>query len=116
MKPDIDLTAEEMLTIHKAIHFGQMSVTIEGTEYQISTYRNGCRYVDVKGIRFMEQDPNKSSVYAQMAREGVLITWGQRPGRWIYIETPVGSGESMLNADKLWKTNIRYPGGAQLAL
>jgi len=74
--------------IHTALHDRNIkTIDIDGTPLVILTYRNGCRYVDYGQIRFMVQNEAKSSVYADEARKGAKITWGQRPGKnWIYIK------------------------------
>ena len=37
----------------------------------------------------MTQNKAKSSIYAKKANEGMQITWGQRPGSWIYMESGI---------------------------
>lgn len=78
--------------IHTAIHTSYLNeVTINGQVYPIQTYKNGCRFVEYGGITFMEQNINKSSKYAAKARAGYHITWGMRPGDWIYMESEFNS-------------------------
>lgn len=93
-------------TIHSALHKSYVKeVTIDNVSYPIEIYRNGCRYVDYDGIRFMVQNVKKSSVYAQKAQEGFEITWGQRQGNWIYIEGHVLSPTVTVHLQGL---NIHY--------
>lgn len=75
-------------TIHCALHTSYVNeVTIDGVSYPIQVYKNGCRYIEYDNIIFMIQNINKASVYAKKAQDGYQITWGQRPGKWIYIES-----------------------------
>lgn len=81
------LTTENLKRIHKAIHGKNIvAVMINGRRYEVKIARNRCRYIDFNGIRFMEQNKYKNSEYARRARNGERITWGIRPGRWIYID------------------------------
>lgn len=75
---------------HRVIHDKSAStVLLDGTEYPVYYSANGCRYMDYKDIKFMEQNKEKQSVYASQAREGKRITWGIRFGTWIYIDDDV---------------------------
>jgi len=90
--------------IHCALHTSYVKeVTIDTVSYPIDVYKNGCRFVDYDGIRFMIQNVNKPSVYAQKAQEGFQITWGQRPGNWIYMESHILSPTVTIHLDGLNK-------------
>lgn len=76
--------------IHKALHTSyEESVTINGIVYPKNMYKNGCAYIDYGIVRFMQQNKAKSSKYADRARAGYQITWGMRPGSWIYMESEI---------------------------
>jgi len=81
---------EDCLIIDIALHSplsypaGSKVLTSLGS-HEITIAGNGCRQLFYNGIRFMEQNKNKSSQYAKLANEGHKITWGIRDGNWIYI-------------------------------
>lgn len=78
---------EILFIIHKAIHNReQTSVQIEDETFPINENEHQCRYIDYKGVRYIEQRKDKSSRYAKRANAGHLITWGMRPGKWTQIE------------------------------
>lgn len=82
------MSEENIIKIHFAIHGFEDFVIIGGKRFDVQLYKNGCRYCDAEGIRFMEQNRAKSSVWAEKARAGALITWGMRKDApWIYIES-----------------------------
>jgi hypothetical protein len=93
--------------IHSMLHKSFVKeIIIEGTTYPIEVYKNGCRFVDYDGVRFMVQNVAKSSVFAKKAQEGWQITWGQRPGKWIYMESPLLSKMVTVYLDGLPKQNL----------
>ena len=67
---------EIALNIYEAIFSNKDEVEIEGQLYPIYATRTGLRNVKYSGIWFIEQNPQKSSRYAQMAQEGHQILWG----------------------------------------
>ena len=77
--------------IHEVLHspakYPTLSTTsVGGEETQIKKASNGCRYMDIGAIRFMEQNKFKSSMYAKMANNGWKVTWGiKQSGNWLYI-------------------------------
>jgi len=79
------------LKIHEAIHTPNLSNIILPSEngieipYIISRAPNGCRQLIYNKIRFMEQNKDKSSTYAELAKQGHKVTWGIRDDKWIYI-------------------------------
>jgi hypothetical protein len=94
-------------TIHSALHKSYVKeVIIDTVSYPIETYKNGCRYVDYDEIRFMVQNVAKSSVFAKKAQEGWQITWGQRPGKWIYMESALLSTSVTVYLEGLPKQNL----------
>lgn len=75
---------------HKAIHDPNVkSLNVDGVDYPVYWSGNGCRYIDYKDIKFMEQDKKKDTATGILAREGMRITWGIRFGSWIYIDDDV---------------------------
>ena len=74
---DIESNLKEYtLAIFEAIFSKETEVEIEGSTYAIKKFKSkNLRYVDIYGYRFIEQNPNKSSKWAQMAREGSKILW-----------------------------------------
>ncbi len=43
---------------------------------EVRSFANGaCKGIDVAGFRFITQNPNTSSKFAQMARSGQKISW-----------------------------------------
>lgn len=73
-------TKEELLMIHQAIHSKSKFVTVRGEKYKIQDGKY--RQCSIKGEIFSEQNKEKSSKYAKMAREGKKITWIIREGQW----------------------------------
>lgn len=89
-----------MAQIHMALHTSYVDgITIDGVMHHKMTYKNGCRYIDYAGIRFMQQNKAKASKYAMKAQQGYQITWGMRPGDWVYME-------SEMNSDKVTVTTV----------
>lgn len=92
MKTDQRLR-EAYITIHDAIHNPTIPLVVKnlpgGETLKISKIK-GLRSVHYDGIQFIEQNPNKSSAHAKLAREGKRITWGVVPnGPWIYIDDEI---------------------------
>ena len=80
---DTEKTAEEYLTA------GRLVVAFEklfGGGRGVSRFaQSGMRYVklDKRGTILVEQNPNKQSEWAQLAREGHRIAWAMRNGRYL---------------------------------
>lgn len=79
---------------------GQISVAFEklfGGGRGVSRYaRSGLRYVKLPaGVVLVEQNPNKKSEWAQMAREGRRVAWAMREGE--YIARVVDGAVTMLD-------------------
>ena len=76
------LTEEDVIAISKAVHvLGKPAVEIQGEVLPVKVSNNNhCRYIEVVHddipIKFMEQNTQKTSKYAKMAREGHEVTWG----------------------------------------
>lgn len=84
--------------IHNAIHDPtQTHVTIGGVQRDIAVGMTekfpeeleltgvghaGCRFADVEGLTFIQQNTEKDTKYAKMATEGHVITWIVQSGRW----------------------------------
>ena len=83
---------QNWLRIHKALHEGDSQVRLldsEGKEtcsLSVLTSSQGLRYVKTQVGTFMEQNPRKTSRFAQMAREGHHLTWVIREGPWGFIQ------------------------------
>lgn len=99
-KENENLSSDTLLLIHNSIHNGTKLVIIDNKFYVIEVASNKCRYLEYSGITFMEQNKNKKkwnsekkkfyySDYAKQAREGNKITWGIKPGKWIFIKNGV---------------------------
>lgn len=71
------------LIIFQAIFSDQLNVEIEDHSYRIYKTKTGLRKVSYEGVWFIEQNPQKGSQYAQMAREGHQILWGLRNRTYI---------------------------------
>ena len=63
---------------------GETIVDLDGKGYVVYRARNGCRFVRLDGDRvLMEQNKNKDSRFALMARKGRKIGWViPSQGRW----------------------------------
>ena len=62
--------------VAEGIFSGENTIEIENESYKINTFaKSGLKYVDIDEFRFVEQNPNKSSKWAKMAREGKKIVW-----------------------------------------
>ena len=65
-------------------------IEIEGESYKVKVFtKSGLKYVDVGEYRIVEQNPKKSSKWAQMARDGKQILWVFR-GRSYYARVVDG--------------------------
>jgi len=83
MKKSHDLSNDDILKIHNAIHDKtQKVVNLKGKDWDVSVGEAGCRFVRVDGLVFIEQNKEKDTKYARMALEGKLITWICHEGRW----------------------------------
>lgn len=52
------------------------SIEVDGMVYELErTSRGRLRKFSVRGLTFMEQNPNKDSRWAEMARDGSQIMW-----------------------------------------
>ena len=77
---------ETIRLIHEALHDNDPVVLDYGKVYTPKKHSNGCRYIDYKNVRFIQQNPNKKdSIFAEKAKNGERITWGIRTGNWIFI-------------------------------
>lgn len=70
--------------IYKAMFEGKKSVVIEGKKYSVlRTSTTGLRVVYAEDMRFIEQNPEKASHWASMAREGHKIMWVIKDGHYV---------------------------------
>lgn len=61
---------------HEAIHDpSQRQVVINGVRYPITTYRNGCRFVQLGPYTVMEQNKLKNTQYGKRALMGERLSW-----------------------------------------
>ena len=62
--------------VAEAMFNNEKSVEVEGNTYNINVFpKSGLKYVDIDEFRFVEQNPNKNSNWAKMARAGKKIVW-----------------------------------------
>jgi len=55
---------------------GQFVQLPSGLSAQVKKFRSkNLRYIDWRGIRYVEQNPNSRSAYAARARQGAKIVW-----------------------------------------
>jgi hypothetical protein len=80
------LTNDDYLAIHNAIHSTANSVMINGVKMPVQLSKNNCRCVTFPKQKFMEQNKEKASNYAKMAKNGADITWIIREGKWGLIK------------------------------
>ena len=74
---------EVALKAFKSIFEGG-SVEVEGVFYTVEeTARSKLRRVSIEGYSFIEQNPEKASRWAQMAREGHSIIWVMKGKRYV---------------------------------
>ncbi|MBD3339743.1 MAG: hypothetical protein GF353_11580 [Candidatus Lokiarchaeota archaeon] len=82
----IENLEEISLKIHNALFSNKEKVKLDGKERKIKkTSRKRLRYVDISGIRFIEQNPEKDSQWAKKARNGEQITWIIKIKGWKYL-------------------------------
>lgn len=63
---------------------GEKQVAINGKKYPIEKYsKSGVKHVDILNYRFIEQNPEKDSHWAEKARNGQNIMWILKD--WDYI-------------------------------
>jgi len=77
------LSNEDMLKVHEAIHGGEDKVELSnGASYPVSWGTYGNRFVRINehGLLFIQQNIERNTSFAQMAREGKKITWMCKPG------------------------------------
>ncbi len=75
---------ETALRVYTAIFERRDSVELDGVTYLIKkTSKNKLRSVEIEGLTFIEQNPNKESRWAQLAREGHQIMWAMRGRQYI---------------------------------
>jgi hypothetical protein len=69
--------------ITEGIFSNKDMIKIENKSYKVKIFaKSGLRYVDVEGYRIIEQNPNKSSKWAKMAKEGKKIVWIFKGGKY----------------------------------
>ncbi|MER3427968.1 MAG: hypothetical protein C4334_07685 [Pyrinomonas sp.] len=62
--------------------------------------RSGVRYVELgHGLRLVEQNPNKKSRWAELARQGHRIAWVMRDGE--YLARVVDGEVEILETDRM---------------
>jgi hypothetical protein len=79
-----DKLKRNALLIYDAIFHDKDSVEIDGTVYPIKfTSRARLRKVTLGDLLFIEQNPDKSSQWAQKAREGHEIMWVMKGRKYL---------------------------------
>jgi hypothetical protein len=84
-----DMSAGIIRKISEFLYSDEHQVEIDGEIFAVKIASNGCRYIKYHGITFMEQNQNKTSAYAYLARHGYKIVWGMFPNKWMYIRDHV---------------------------
>ena len=75
---------ESALMVYEAIFSNKPSITIEGVEYFMEkTTRTDLRFFNIQEYSFLEQNPEKSSNFGELAREGSQIMWVMRGRRYL---------------------------------
>lgn len=77
-KKQTRFTELQALLIHHGLHSNHVgeTITVDKTNhYTIYKSTNGCKAVNVEGYVFMEQNRMKSGRWADMANQGVRVTW-----------------------------------------
>ncbi|NHJ02507.1 MAG: hypothetical protein EAX86_10255 [Candidatus Heimdallarchaeota archaeon] len=90
----MDQIEEAAVKIFNAIFNNQKTIDLNGECYRIQKTRTGLRNVTFKGIWFIEQNPNKDSSTAKLAREGHKLLWGIK-GRTYIIKVLDGKYERL---------------------
>ena len=64
------------ILVAEGIFSGKSTIVIENKSYKVKIFtKSRLRYVDIEGYRIIEQNPDKDSKWAKMAREGKKIVW-----------------------------------------
>lgn len=75
---------ETAIKIYDKIFSGEKKVEIDGKNYPIENYsKSGVKHVDIAKYRFIEQNPEKDSHWAEKARKGDKIMWILKD--WDYV-------------------------------
>jgi hypothetical protein len=75
---------EKALQAYQAIFSNMERIEIDGVEFLMErTPRSKLRFFNIEGYSFLEQNPQKSSHWAKLAREGSLIMWVMRGRRFL---------------------------------
>ena len=75
---------EVVLKAFKAIFGDDGTAEVDGVLYPVEeTSKSKLSYVSVEGYRFIEQNPEKASRWAQRAREGHSIMWVMKGKRYV---------------------------------
>lgn len=70
------LTDNQLLAIHRTIHSKASGVKLNGSIFNIQlASQTNCRFIQFGDIKFIEQNKNNNSFYAQEACAGSTITW-----------------------------------------
>ena len=90
----LDLTNNQLLSIHNAMHSSNKKIELNGFTYNVLTskYNSEVRYVFVEDWKFLTQNPHKKSFYGFKAKAGSEITWIVYPDRkrsWGLIENGI---------------------------
>jgi len=61
--------------VYEAVFEGVGEAEIGGEPHKLRTTKSGLHYLDLDGLRYIEQNPDKDSASAKLAREGHNILW-----------------------------------------
>jgi len=83
----LPMSKADILKVHRAIHYGEETIELNGVSYPVSWDASACRFVRIhqQGVLFIQQNIERNTSYAQMAREGHKITWMCKEGKWRVI-------------------------------
>lgn len=75
---------EVALKVYDAIFQGEEHVEVDGiTRWIEKTSKSKLRCVKIEGLLYIEQNPNKSSKWAEKARDGAQIMWVMQGRRYL---------------------------------
>lgn len=82
----VNFTTEELIMLYNAIFEDTGIKLTDGTIIPVKKQSKNLRSLEFRGVTFIEQNPNKDSSYAKLAREGHRLMWGIRDPNWILVQ------------------------------
>ncbi len=77
------MTEIQFLNLHKYLHDQTIKfVTFENQKIPIYQNQQGLRYIVIKGVKYIQQNPKRDTSYGRMASNGHHVTWGIKDGKW----------------------------------